>query len=114
MNIANTIFLIIVILFWAFLIYYSILAIAGILYRIDTLIKKPREPERWPSVDIFIPAYNEEKVLFQTLDAMANIEYPGHINIYVLNDNSTDKTGEIADYYARLFPYIHHISVPEG
>jgi len=115
MNITSSaLFLAIVIAFWLFLLYYSILAVLGTWYRIETLTTKPHRPSEWPSVDILIPAYNEGKVLADTLNAMASLEYEGPLNIYVLNDSSTDDTGEIADYYASLFPHIHHIKVPQG
>ena len=114
MNIANTIFLVIVAIFWVFLLYYSVLAIAGMFYRIETLTKKPQEPTQWPSVDVFVPAYNEGKVIFSTLNALALTEYPGPLNIYLLNDGSTDETAEIADYFDKTFEYIHHITVPDG
>ncbi|MFB5189117.1 glycosyltransferase family 2 protein [Alicyclobacillus fastidiosus] len=41
-------------------------------------------------------------------------EYPGDLHIYVLNDNSTDNTGEIADEYANAFPMLKHIRIPVG
>ena len=109
MPVLNILFLIIVIAFWIFLLYYSILAVIGTWYRIQTLTSEPTEPSQWPSVDILIPAYNEGKVLADTLNAMTSLEYPGILNVYVLNDSSTDDTGEIADYYASIFPNIHHI-----
>lgn len=98
--------------FWLLLLYYSMLTIAGILFRGD----KPKviQPVSFPSVSILIPAYNEGVVLAQTLDAMSKLTYPGELTIYVLNDSSQDNTAEIADYYAGLFPRIKHIPVPPG
>ncbi|HHY79231.1 MAG TPA: glycosyltransferase family 2 protein [Thermoanaerobacter sp.] len=101
------------ILFWILILYYFVLTIFGLLYK--TKNKKERDKlNTYPSVDILIPAHNEEKVLFETLDAVTSLYYPGELNIYLLNDNSTDKTGEIADYFATLFKNVHHIKVPPG
>lgn len=105
-------FLTVCLFFWLLLGYYSILTVAGILYRIE---KRPSSalPD-YPSVSIFIPAYNEGIVLASTLDAMLKLEYPGELTVFVLNDNSQDNSGEIAQFYADLFPRIRHILVPPG
>ncbi|QJW48035.1 glycosyltransferase family 2 protein [bacterium BFN5] len=105
-------FLIVCIFFWLLLGYYSLLTVAGILYRVE----KRHSPKltRYPSVSIFIPAYNEGIVLSATLDAMLKLDYPGELTVYVLNDHSKDNTGEIAQFYADLFPRIRHILVPPG
>ena len=45
---------------------------------------------------------------------MAKIEYPGKLNVYLLNDNSQDETPEIGDDFDRAYAHIHHIRVPPG
>lgn len=96
--------------FWILLSYYSVLTIAGIIFRGQK--KKTISLDHYPSVAVMIPAHNEGVVLADTLYAMSKIQYPGKLDIYLLNDNSTDDTGEIADYYAQQFSHIHHIEVP--
>ncbi|MDF2930512.1 MAG: family 2 glycosyl transferase [Anaerospora sp.] len=108
----STFFLIVCLFFWLLLGYYSILTVAGILYRVEKR-SSPTLPS-YPSVSIFIPAYNEGIVLASTLDAMIKLEYPGELTVYVLNDNSQDNSAEIAQFYADLFPRIRHILVPPG
>ncbi|WP_312518843.1 glycosyltransferase family 2 protein [Anaerospora sp.] len=108
----STFFLIVCLFFWLLLGYYSILTVAGILYRVEKR-SSPTLPS-YPSVSIFIPAYNEGIVLASTLDAMIKLEYPGELTVYVLNDNSQDNSAEIAQFYADLFPKIRHILVPPG
>jgi cellulose synthase/poly-beta-1,6-N-acetylglucosamine synthase-like glycosyltransferase len=100
------------ILFWILILYYAVLSVAGLIFRTRKKNKKPLE--RYPSVDVLIPCKNEGKVLFDTLNAMAKIEYPGEITFYILNDNSTDNTGEIADFFESKFKNFKHIRVPEG
>lgn len=101
------------ILFWILILYYSVLTIYGLIFKIKE-DKNEKSLIEYPSVDILIPAHNEGKVIFETLDAMANLYYPGELNIYLLNDNSTDNTGEIADYFAKHFKNVYHIKVPLG
>ncbi|MDN3017914.1 glycosyltransferase [Paenibacillus sp. BSR1-1] len=100
------------IFFWLLLLYYSILTVTGIIYRGQ---KRPHTPlDHYPSVSILIPAHNEAVVIAETLYAMTKIKYPGRLDIYLLNDNSQDETGNIASFYAQTFNNIHHIEVPSG
>lgn len=108
----NTLFSLISVCFWVLLFYYSILTFSGILYRIEK--RPPVHLNDYPSVAVLIPAHNEEIVLADTLHAMTKLDYSGVVNIYVLDDCSQDKTGEIAQYYAIHFLNIHYIQVPPG
>lgn len=110
----SKILLSIAISFWLLIFYYSLLTVCGLMFRVKKEDTAKVSLGEYPSVDIFVPAHNEDKVLFETLDAMANLTYPGQLKIYVLNDNSTDQTGEIADYFARVYKNIFHIKVPPG
>lgn len=101
------------IVFWILLLYYLILTIAGLIYRFKTKNRVKLRPEEYPDIDIFIPCHNEGVVIQDTLNAMAKIRYEGILNIYVLNDNSTDDTGEIAQLFDETYSFIHHIEVPE-
>jgi cellulose synthase/poly-beta-1,6-N-acetylglucosamine synthase-like glycosyltransferase len=51
-------------------------------------------PEHWPSVTIQLPLYNEPDVAARIVDAAAAIDYPGALDIQVLDD-STDATRAI-------------------
>ncbi|WJY26605.1 MULTISPECIES: glycosyltransferase family 2 protein [Sporosarcina] len=99
-------------LFLLLLGYYSMLTIAGLYNR----LKGQEIPElaEYPSVDILIPAHNEGVVIQDTIEAMTRLNYPGNLQIYVLNDNSSDETGDIAEDFAATFTNVHHILVPPG
>jgi len=108
----TSLLLIVMIFFWLLLIFYSVLTVAGVWYRLQ---KRPiPELEHYPSVALLIPAHNEGVVIADTLRAMARLEYPGKLDVYLLNDNSADETGDIADEFAKVFSHIHHIKVPPG
>jgi cellulose synthase/poly-beta-1,6-N-acetylglucosamine synthase-like glycosyltransferase len=53
----------------------------------------------FPSVTILIPAYNEEKGIEKTLKSCLNLNYPGKLEIVVVNDASKDRTVEIVSSY---------------
>ncbi|MGL4910928.1 MAG: glycosyltransferase family 2 protein, partial [Romboutsia sp.] len=47
---------------------------------------------------VLVAAHNEEDVIGSTLDNLKKIDYPEHLyDLYVVNDNSSDRTGEICD-----------------
>jgi len=47
-------------------------------------------------ISVVIPAYNEEALLPACLDSLLLQDYPGEIEIIVVNNGSTDATGEMA------------------
>ena len=49
-----------------------------------------------PVISVIVPAYNEEKFLPQCLEALKNQSFNLPYEIIVVDNNSTDLTGEIA------------------
>jgi cellulose synthase/poly-beta-1,6-N-acetylglucosamine synthase-like glycosyltransferase len=63
---------------------------------------KSLNPAFEPSVTILIPAHNEEKVIGRLLEKITKITYPKNkLQIIVIDDASTDITGQIADTYSK-------------
>src|SRR5712691_7913244 len=60
-----------------------------------------REPEAWPDVVAVVPARNEAEMLPATLPALLGQEYPGALTVIVVDDGSSDGTGEVAARIAR-------------
>lgn len=58
-----------------------------------------------PLVTIVVPAYNMEKYIRQCLDSLVG-QTNQNFNIIVVNDGSTDNTGEICEKYVNLYPDI--------
>jgi cellulose synthase/poly-beta-1,6-N-acetylglucosamine synthase-like glycosyltransferase len=70
-----------------------------------------------PSVSILIPALNEEMVIGRLLQRMCELTYPAdRLQILVIDDASTDRTGEIAEEFSKLHGQIEvlHRSEAEG
>ncbi len=57
---------------------------------------KRRRQASYPGVTVLIAAYQEEAAIADTLTSIAAEDYPGPVEVLVLNDGSTDRTGEIA------------------
>lgn len=70
-----------------------------------------------PNVTVVIPAYNEEKLIAQTLDYHVKSDYPKDcLEIIVVNDGSKDKTAQKVTEFIREHPEepIRLINLPEN
>jgi len=68
-----------------------------------------------PTVAILIPARNEARVIGRLLQRSTELAYPREkLQVIVIDDASSDSTGEIADRYASRFPFIKVIHRTEG
>lgn len=108
----NIILNVIMSIFWLLLLYYSYLTVAGILDRYSK--KKTVKLVHYPTVAVLIPAYNEGIVIRQTLEAMLAIEYPGDLDVFLLDDQSQDDTRSIALEFTTMFSRMHYVKVPKG
>jgi hopene-associated glycosyltransferase HpnB len=54
------------------------------------------EPDAWPDVVAVVPARNEAAMLPVTLPALLGQDYPGVMAVIVVDDGSSDGTGEVA------------------
>lgn len=67
----------------------------------------PRLPGKHPSVTIAVPAWNEETTIEGTLRSLLALSYPkDRLFIYVIDDGSTDRTGEVAEAIAKSDPRV--------
>jgi len=81
---------------------YSILVL-GFFQTIRPLERKPiplpGDPQQWPSVDLFIPSYNEPlSVVRQTVRAAMNIDWPAELcRVYILDDGRREEFRQFAE-----------------
>ncbi|MFH8989765.1 glycosyltransferase [Streptomyces sp. NPDC017940] len=68
----------------------------GFFWRTDLRLPPREEPEHWPSVAVVVPARDEAEVLPSSLPSLLAQDYPGHAEVYLVDDGSTDGTGELA------------------
>ena len=63
---------------------------------------------------IIIPIYNVSKYLPDCLDSIVNQTYKGNLEVFLVNDGSTDDSGEIAQQYEKKYPHIFKYLVKEN
>ena len=59
---------------------------------------------KWPAVVALVPARNEADVVERTLHSLLAQDYPGELQIVLLDDHSDDGTGDVARRLARDHP----------
>ncbi|GAA2251090.1 glycosyl transferase family 2 [Streptomyces ruber] len=73
----------------------------GFFWRTDVTLPPRREPDAWPSVCVVVPARDEAAVLPMSLPSLLTQDYPGRAEVVLVDDGSTDGTGELARALAR-------------
>ncbi|MBY8880605.1 glycosyltransferase [Actinacidiphila acidipaludis] len=69
----------------------------GMFWRTD--VRLPRtgaEPATWPAVAVVVPARDEAEVLPVSLPSLLAQDYPGPATVFLVDDGSTDGTGDLA------------------
>jgi len=56
----------------------------------------PREPAQWPAVTAVVPARDEAEVIARSIGSLIAQDYPGTFRIVLMDDWSSDGTGDIA------------------
>ncbi|MFF4747796.1 glycosyltransferase [Streptomyces sp. NPDC001268] len=68
----------------------------GFFWRTDQRLPRRTAPADWPSVVIVVPARDEADVLPESLPSLLRQTYPGRAAVVLVDDGSTDGTGELA------------------
>lgn len=83
--------------------------IAGLL-----LDRRPKRKSNsvYPDISILVAAYNEEDSILSTLESISLQNYPGQIEVIVINDGSTD--GTLDKLRSASYPWLRLINIPEN
>ncbi|WP_055567816.1 glycosyltransferase [Streptomyces atriruber] len=68
----------------------------GFFWRTDMRLPPRRDPADWPSVGVVVPARDEAAVLPLSLPSLLAQDYPGRAEVFLVDDGSSDGTGELA------------------
>lgn len=75
----------------------------GFYWRTDQRLPRRTEPARWPSVAVVVPARDEAEMLPVSLPSLLVQDYPGDARVILVDDCSSDGTGELARELADRF-----------
>lgn len=104
---------------------FGLLTGLGLLYGAILLVRRcPQlqdaalDPKRsvWPQLSVIIPACNEAETLYAAMTSVLANDYP-NLQIVLIDDRSTDETGEIVDRLAARDPRVvpvHVKTLPPG
>ena len=70
-----------------------------------------RSPAVYPGVTVLIAAYNEADAIADTIESAAHEDYPGPLEIIVLNDGSSDATANVAESARRSLTACPNVNV---
>ncbi|MEV5666425.1 glycosyltransferase [Streptomyces flaveolus] len=68
----------------------------GFFWRTDVRLPDRAEPDVWPPVCVVVPARDEAGVLPASLPSLLAQDYPGRAEVFLIDDGSTDGTGDLA------------------
>jgi glycosyltransferase involved in cell wall biosynthesis len=94
------------ILLWAGAVIWALLLLMGTLNALlvpDISRLKAPEPRAWPLVSFLVPARNEESGIRKAVASFCTQDYPA-FEVIVVNDRSTDHTGQILTELQTQFP----------
>ncbi len=85
-------------------------------HQMDVVAKPVMPPENGPKISVIVPARNEERNIRRCVEALLAQTYP-IFEVIVVDDRSTDRTGDILDWLAAQHERIKIIQgrdLPEG
>lgn len=84
-------------------VWIGVINFRGGFWRADQMLPhSPPDLPAWPAVVAVIPARNEAATIGATVGSLLDQDYPGDLNIIVVDDGSDDGTGDAAGRDARL------------
>ncbi|MFB7742765.1 glycosyltransferase [Streptomyces sp. NPDC059095] len=76
----------------------------GFFWRTDQRLPPRAELKDWPDVAVVVPARDEGEVLPLSLPSLLAQDYPGRARVFLVDDGSSDGTGELARSLAEQHP----------
>jgi hopene-associated glycosyltransferase HpnB len=80
----------------------------------ERLPQDPKHPPHWPRVAAVLPARDEAETIEEVLERLVAQDYPGALSIVMVDDGSSDGTGDIAAAVARAAPAARPVTVLTG
>ncbi len=69
---------------------------------------------RYPGLTLLVAAYNEQDTIVGTLESIALQEYPGPLEVIVVNDGSNDRTAALVREQLPKYPWLRLLDLPRN
>ncbi|HTL88450.1 MAG TPA: glycosyltransferase family 2 protein [Leptolyngbya sp.] len=93
----------------------SVHAVRLMLARPHRMPKAIEDNDFFPTVSLLIAAKNEEAVIGRLVKMLCGLNYPNdRYEVWVIDDNSTDRTPEILDHLAAQYPQLNVFHRPKN
>lgn len=93
----------------------SIHAMRLMLARPTAFAKPLEDDDLFPTVSLMVAAKNEEAVIGRLVKMLCELNYPrDRYEVWVIDDNSTDKTPEVLDHLTTQYPQLKVFNRPEN
>ena len=97
----NQVHITLVYLLWSMVTFFFMVISILVVRNWNNFYNDPKPLKSEKKVSIIVPAFNEEETIKGTIESLLNLDYPRELlEIIVVNDGSTDRTGSIAREYA--------------
>jgi hopene-associated glycosyltransferase HpnB len=83
-----------------FVIWFYLLLARGTFWKLSEEEIAPKPLENWPRVVAVVPARNEAETIVRAIVSLASQDYPGELEIIVVDDQSEDGTAALARHAA--------------
>jgi len=99
---------------------YGIAIIPGFMnaFLAISLILDKRPPHRalsvYPPISILVAAYNEQASIEETLVSIGHQNYPGGLQVIVINDGSTDNTSAVVERALDQYPWLTFVDLKKN
>ena len=113
----NLFFILLALFMSAYLARHYIFTLTALYHQKGQPNHTPQDTAYQPTVSVLIPARNEEKVIGRILQRMTELTYPEEkLDVIVIDDASTDRTGKIVEEFAKKHEYIKvvHRNLEDG
>jgi len=77
--------------------------------------RPPHSPlPAYPGISILVAAYNEEASIEETLVSIDRQQYPGQMQVIVINDGSTDGTAQVVERALHRYPWLTFVDLKKN
>ncbi|VXD12251.1 Glycosyl transferase, family 2 [Planktothrix serta PCC 8927] len=104
--------LVLILTLLSLIIWIVLLMFRGQFWQADQRLPELQKPLlNYPSVAIIVPARNESELIEMSLRSLLNQNYPGSFSIILVDDQSQDKTANIAEKTAKILNQTERLNI---